>query len=496
MELTTKKKSYRWNKMIPIETTQKITETFIDKKSYDLLTSGLKLLNESIQECGVEAPHIYTWDENHPLIDTVTTSWLNFLSGKEADRKNNTKLENISSSIEDLRKLIMHRFTELHTDSLKSVNRVQRVKSKNQVTVLREYKGKPLIVLNPGAQFEFKFGRSKAKMILENIEAIEAFVASESKDIVAAPVPQKQPKKKAKKTKIQTGRFTHEQVRGSLENKRKLGLILKVARKGLWPSGPASDHTRPGIADQLSDEHHTHLHFEPYCDYTGRIRTPLTGPQLGQIEDGRIWPSAKALHGLAELYSLNKETIKEIWSLIPYALAKSIEEHCPKDSNLFSHLSESKALPNPRLDRIKPTIEEPVVEQQEEENLEVTAEVAIPDIVESLGEITEPVYRTRALKIAVLGMLDKNTARQQRRGFGRHTVVFVDGDKPKSIQPAFYDGVVALNRVSHTSFSIFSDRCGNPPQLRFKKNGEYRVNSVNLLRAWLEQYDKGEVEIW
>lgn len=488
MELITKKKSYRWNKSVPAETTQKITKTFIEKKSYDLLSPGLKLLNESIQECGLTSSRLYTWDEEHPLINTVTTSWLDLLSEKEADRKNNVKLENISSSIEDLRKLVMHRFTELPTDSLKSVSRVQQVKSKNRVTALKEYKGKPLIVLNPGAQFEFKFGRSKAKMILENIEAIEAFVASESGDIVAP--------KEAKKTrtkKVIKGRFTNEQIKGSLENKTKLGLILKVARKGLWPEDSASSRSRPSIAAQLAE---SSWHFEPYCDYTGRVRTPLTGPNLEQIESGRIWPSAKALHGLAELYLLNLGTIREIWDLIPYALAESIKEHCPKDSKLFSHLIDPKTLPNPWFDKIDPPDKELIIKPQEEEKFEVTAEVTIPDIVESLGEITEPVYRTKALKIAVLGMLDKNTARQQRRGFGRHTVVFVDGDKPKSIQPAFYDGVVALNRVSHTSFSIFCDRCGNPPQLRFKKNGEYRVNSVNLLRAWFEQYDKGEVEIW
>ena len=41
---------------------------------------------------------------------------------------------------------------------------------------LQEYKGNKLICLNPGAKFPFSFGMGKAKMILENIEAIKIFV--------------------------------------------------------------------------------------------------------------------------------------------------------------------------------------------------------------------------------------------------------------------------------------------------------------------------------
>ena len=42
-----------------------------------------------------------------------------------------------------------------------------------------EYKGNKLIVLkrNEMDRYPFKFGLSKAKLILENIEAIKAFVA-------------------------------------------------------------------------------------------------------------------------------------------------------------------------------------------------------------------------------------------------------------------------------------------------------------------------------
>ncbi len=43
---------------------------------------------------------------------------------------------------------------------------------------LQEYKGKKIICLNPGSKFPFSFGLGKAKMILENIDAIKIFVDS------------------------------------------------------------------------------------------------------------------------------------------------------------------------------------------------------------------------------------------------------------------------------------------------------------------------------
>ncbi len=41
---------------------------------------------------------------------------------------------------------------------------------------ISEYKGNKLICLNPGAKFTFSFGLGKAKMILENLDAIKTFV--------------------------------------------------------------------------------------------------------------------------------------------------------------------------------------------------------------------------------------------------------------------------------------------------------------------------------
>jgi hypothetical protein len=49
------------------------------------------------------------------------------------------------------------------------------------------YNGKPMIVLNKGAKYPFQFGYAKAKLVVENIEKIRAFVAHEEKVRAAMP---------------------------------------------------------------------------------------------------------------------------------------------------------------------------------------------------------------------------------------------------------------------------------------------------------------------
>ncbi len=41
---------------------------------------------------------------------------------------------------------------------------------------IQEYKGNKLICLNPGTKYPFSFGLNKAKMVLENLDAIRKFV--------------------------------------------------------------------------------------------------------------------------------------------------------------------------------------------------------------------------------------------------------------------------------------------------------------------------------
>ena len=54
------------------------------------------------------------------------------------------------------------------------------MENENQGSIVErgEYKGKPLIILkrNEEDRFPFSFGITKAKLILENIEAIKKFV--------------------------------------------------------------------------------------------------------------------------------------------------------------------------------------------------------------------------------------------------------------------------------------------------------------------------------
>ncbi len=40
-----------------------------------------------------------------------------------------------------------------------------------------DYKGHPILTLNPNSRYPFSFGVSKAKLILEYLEEIKAFIA-------------------------------------------------------------------------------------------------------------------------------------------------------------------------------------------------------------------------------------------------------------------------------------------------------------------------------
>jgi len=51
------------------------------------------------------------------------------------------------------------------------------------VAVIEQYQNKPMIVLNPDAQYKFSFGLAKAKLIMEHLGEITAFVASEGKSL-------------------------------------------------------------------------------------------------------------------------------------------------------------------------------------------------------------------------------------------------------------------------------------------------------------------------
>jgi hypothetical protein len=42
--------------------------------------------------------------------------------------------------------------------------------------VISEYKGRPVLTLNPGTRFTFTFGLAKAKLIMQHLEAIEGFI--------------------------------------------------------------------------------------------------------------------------------------------------------------------------------------------------------------------------------------------------------------------------------------------------------------------------------
>lgn len=51
--------------------------------------------------------------------------------------------------------------------------------------VTGQYKGHPMIILNPEDRFPFQFGLNKARLILQHIEAIRSFVQSAETDTPA-----------------------------------------------------------------------------------------------------------------------------------------------------------------------------------------------------------------------------------------------------------------------------------------------------------------------
>ncbi len=48
--------------------------------------------------------------------------------------------------------------------------------------VIGEFKGNPVITLNPNSRYPFTFGLSKAKLILEHLDRIKEFIARYDKE--------------------------------------------------------------------------------------------------------------------------------------------------------------------------------------------------------------------------------------------------------------------------------------------------------------------------
>ena len=45
--------------------------------------------------------------------------------------------------------------------------------------VVKEYKGHPILILNPESRYPFSFGLGKAKLIIEHLETIKEFIAKQ-----------------------------------------------------------------------------------------------------------------------------------------------------------------------------------------------------------------------------------------------------------------------------------------------------------------------------
>lgn len=49
------------------------------------------------------------------------------------------------------------------------------METKQQVPKISSYQNKPIIILNPDDKYPFQFGISKARLIINNIDAIKSF---------------------------------------------------------------------------------------------------------------------------------------------------------------------------------------------------------------------------------------------------------------------------------------------------------------------------------
>ncbi len=57
----------------------------------------------------------------------------------------------------------------------------ENISQNNDEPIVQEFKGKPILVLNPGEKFTFSFGLQKAKLIVKHSEAIKKFVEEQEK---------------------------------------------------------------------------------------------------------------------------------------------------------------------------------------------------------------------------------------------------------------------------------------------------------------------------
>jgi len=71
----------------------------------------------------------------------------------------------------------MARVTLNKTPRAAALNGHDKPKDKASPPTVDSFKGKPILVLNPDSNWPFQFGVGKAKLIVEHLEHIKAFVA-------------------------------------------------------------------------------------------------------------------------------------------------------------------------------------------------------------------------------------------------------------------------------------------------------------------------------
>lgn len=70
----------------------------------------------------------------------------------------------------------------LSVKRLKLKKAVKKMTQEERKVAIGEYKGNAMLIIGPDNRFPFQFGMAKAKLILENLDAIRKFVETDGKE--------------------------------------------------------------------------------------------------------------------------------------------------------------------------------------------------------------------------------------------------------------------------------------------------------------------------
>jgi hypothetical protein len=256
----------------------------------------------------------------------------------------------------------------------------------------------------------------------------------------------------------------------SQEDRKELGALLAYSRKELNLSAARFAEIMPK--------------FEPYIDWTGKVRKNLTSFTISHLERGKAWPAAKQLASMVSVLDIPEKMILRICELLPTELKESLKHH---NINLLP-------VDNVVAEEAKQEVEvEEVLENVDKQMFVDSAPIQPqpqPIVLPNMPLILEAPRVNTGLRIGVLGDLGKRWIRPGLN-FGDHTVEFIDTDKVRQLNGDKYDYLV------HTSFHGHkaTNKLGDIPVCKLPNgNGMFTpVRTPKQLMRWLSLWDKSLV---